>query len=319
MEESIINFNKQFEYDPIIRDVEKLKNNYKHFIICGMGGSHLAAGILKMALPGIELYVHRDYNLPPFDEEFLKNSLLIASSHSGNTEEVISFLKLALLKGYDTAIITTGGQLFELAVSEQIPHIIIPDEDIEPRLALGYSTLALAEILGEKELVKELNSLAKKIDPKGLKKEADSIAGSINHKIPIIYASNKNLPVVYNWKIKFNETAKTPAFYNIFPELNHNEMQSFDDESNNDKFHFIFIHDSSDFERVEKRMKITSGMLEERGYVVTNLELFGSSVLEKIFNNLLIADWVALNIANLKNKNPQAVLMIEDFKNKLNS
>lgn len=319
MEQSIINFNKQFEYDPIIRDVEKLKSNYKHYIICGMGGSHLAAGILKMARPGIELYVHRDYNLPPFDEEFLKNSLLIASSHSGNTEEVISFLKLALLKGYDTAIITTGGQLFELAVSEQIPHIIIPDEDIEPRLALGYSALALAEILGEKDLVKELSSLTKKINPKELKKEADSISNSIDLKIPVIYASNKNLQIAYNWKIKFNETAKTPAFYNIFPELNHNEMQSFDDESNNDKFHFIFIHDADDFERVEKRMTITSEMLEQRGYMVTNLELFGSSTLEKIFNNLLIADWVALNIANLKNKNPQAVLMIEDFKNKLNN
>ena len=94
MEDSIINFNKQFDYDPVIRNSEKLKKKYEHYVLCGMGGSHLAAGIIKMQKPGVELYVHRDYELPPFSDDFLKNSLLIASSHSGNTEEVLSFLRL---------------------------------------------------------------------------------------------------------------------------------------------------------------------------------------------------------------------------------
>ena len=96
MEQSITNFNKQFEYNPVIRNTEKLKDKYKHFVLCGMGGSHLSAGIIKMLKPGIELYVHRDYDLPPYSEEFFSKSLLIASSHSGNTEEVLSFLRAGM-------------------------------------------------------------------------------------------------------------------------------------------------------------------------------------------------------------------------------
>lgn len=318
MEDSIINFNKQFDYDPVIRNSEKLKEKYEHYVLCGMGGSHLAAGIIKMQKPGVELYVHRDYELPPFSDDFLKNSLLIASSHSGNTEEVLSFLRLALEKKLDVVILTTGGKLFDIAVSEQLPHIVMPNEGIQPRLAIGYSTLAIAKILNDESLISDLKQVADKLNPESLKQEGESLATSIENKIPVIYASNRNLPLVYNWKIKFNETAKTPAFYNLFPELNHNEMQGFQDEKYSENFHFIFIHDTNDNLRIEKRMEVASQLFEERGYSVTNLHLSGSSVFEKIFSSLLIADWTAFELAKIKGTDPQSVPLIEDFKNRLN-
>ncbi len=318
MEEAIKNFHKQFEYEPIIRNSEKLKEKYDHFILCGMGGSHLAAGIIKMQIPGIELYVHKDYDLPPYDDEFFKKSLLIASSHSGNTEEVLSFLRAGIEKGYDVAVITTSGKLFEIAVSQQLPHIVIPDGGLEPRSALGFSSLALAKILRNDELLKQLKEAGKSIKPDILKEEGRSLANVISNKTPIIYSSNQNLAIVYNWKIKFNETGKIPSFYNLFPELNHNEMQGFDDEENSSKFHFIFLHDKTDHERIEKRMVVTSKIFEEKGFSVSNLELVGQNTLEKIFNSLLIADWTALEIAKSNAKNPQSVLMIEDFKQRLN-
>lgn len=318
MEEAIKNFHKQFEYEPIIRNSEKLKDKYEHFILCGMGGSHLAAGIIKMQIPGIELYVHKDYDLPPYDNEFFKKSLLIASSHSGNTEEVLSFLRAGIEKGYDVAVITTSGKLFEIAVSQQLPHIVIPDGGLEPRSALGFSSLALAKILRNDELLKQLKEVGKSIKPDILIQEGQSLAHVISNKTPVIYSSKQNLAIVYNWKIKFNETAKIPAFYNLFPELNHNEMQGFDDEENSSKFHFIFLHDKTDHERIEKRMVVTSKIFEEKGFSVSNLELVGQNTLEKIFNSLLIADWTALEIAKSDAKNPQSVLMIEDFKQRLN-
>lgn len=318
MENSIINFNKQFDYEPIIRNAEKLKDKYEHYILCGMGGSHLSAGIIKMAKPGIELYVHKDYDLPPYSDEFLKNSLVIASSHSGNTEEVLSFLREALEKGLDVAIITTGGKLFDIAVAEQLPHVVIPNEDIQPRLALGYSTLALAKVLNEEKLLEELIITGQKINSESLKEEGISLANSIGEKVPVIYASNKNLAVAYNWKIKFNETAKTPAFYNLFSELNHNEMQGFQDEKHNQNFHFIFLHDVNDNPRIEQRMKISGQIFEEKGFTVTNLELSGANSFEKVFSSLLIADWTALELAKIKGTDPQSVPLIEDFKKRLN-
>jgi glucose/mannose-6-phosphate isomerase len=144
------------------------------------------------------------------------------------------------------------------------------------------------------------------------------LANSIGEKIPVIYTSNQNLAIAYNWKIKFNETAKTPAFYNLFSELNHNEMQGFADENNSKNFHFIFLHDSTDNPRVEQRMNITSQIFEEKGYTVTNLELSGQNAFEKIFSSLIIADWTALEIAKTKGTDPQSVPLIEDFKKRLN-
>lgn len=318
MEDAIINFNKQFDYEPAIRNAEKLKEKYEHFILCGMGGSHLSAGIIKMQKPGIELYVHRDYDLPPYSEEFLGESLLIASSHSGNTEEVLSFLRMALEKGYDTAVITTGGKLFEIAVDLQLPHVVIPDEDLEPRSAIGFSTLALAKIMGEEDLISILKSVGKNLYSQKLKAEGDSLAKSIGEKVPVIYTSNQNLAIAYNWKIKFNETGKTPSFYNLFPELNHNEMQGFADSKYSENFHFIFLHDSNDNPRIEERMKVAGQIFEEKGYAVTNLELSGQNAFEKIFSSLLIADWTALEIAKIKGTDPQSVPLIEDFKKRLN-
>jgi glucose/mannose-6-phosphate isomerase len=318
MEDSIKNFNKQFDYTAVIRNGEKLKDNYSHYILCGMGGSHLAAGIIKTHKPGVELYVHKDYGLPPYSDEFLKESLLIASSHSGNTEEVLSFLRSALEKNLDVVVVTTGGKLFDIAVSEQLPHVVIPNEDVQPRLALGFSALAIAKILNDETLISDLKNFGKELNPESLKEEGISIAKSISSKIPVIYASNKNLALVYNWKIKFNETAKTPAFYNIFPELNHNEMQGFQDEVYNQNFHFIFLNDANDNERIQKRMSVLGNLLEEKGYEVTNLELSGRNAIEKTFSNLLIADWTAFELAKIKGTDPQSVPFIEDFKNRLN-
>lgn len=318
MEQSILNFNKQFEYEPVIRNSEKLKESYKHYVLCGMGGSHLAAGIIKAHKPGIELYVHRDYELPPFSEEFLKESLLIASSHSGNTEEVLSFLKAAMEKGLDVVVVTTGGKLFDIAVSEQLPHVVMPNDGVQPRLATGFSALAIAKVLKDEELISDIKNTGQKINPESLKLEGESIANSIGSKVPVIYASNKNLATVYNWKIKFNETAKTPAFYNIFPELNHNEMQGLQEESYSQQFHFIFLNDESDNEHIQKRMSVLSDLLKEKNYEVTNLELSGSNVLEKIFTSLLIADWAALSLAKTKGTDPQSVPFVEDFKKRLN-
>ena len=114
MEEAILNFHKQFNFKPEIINKEKI-DSPKNFILSGMGGSHLASGLLKTFKPGINLYVHKNYGLPPFEDDFLKDSLLIASSYSGNTEETIDFLEEGYSRGYHMAVITTGGKLLDFA------------------------------------------------------------------------------------------------------------------------------------------------------------------------------------------------------------
>ena len=87
---TIRNFAKQFEYEPKIENEDRWKPLGK-YIICGMGGSHLQGDVMQNAVPGIDLSVHQYDGLPHWPEEVLKQTLIIASSYSGNTEEVVSF------------------------------------------------------------------------------------------------------------------------------------------------------------------------------------------------------------------------------------
>lgn len=319
MKKAIEEFNKQFDWKPVIEHIEKLKP-YKHIVVCGMGGSHLAAGLLHIYKPGIEVYIHKDYDLPPYDEEFLKNSLLIASSYSGNTEETVSFLEEGYSRGLSLAVIATGGKLLEKAKEYEIPYTILPNTGIQPRSALGFSILALSAFVQDENLVKDLISLSD-LTPGDLEGEGKGLAENLKGFVPVIYTSTKNKNIAYNWKIKFNETAKIPAFYNVFPELNHNEMTGFDHiESTKGfikDFRFIFIKDENDHPRVLKRMEILEKQLEERGLEVISIELEGKNTLEKIFNSILLADWTALSLSEIYGTEAEQVPMIEEFKGQM--
>jgi glucose/mannose-6-phosphate isomerase len=115
-----------------------------------------------------------------------------------------------------------------------------------------------------------------------------------------------------------NETGKIPAFYNVFPELNHNEMIGFDtkvsDVGLSDKFYFIFLKDKNDHHRVVKRMEVTEKLLRERNLSLEVVELADESRFRQVFMSLTIAEWTAYWIAKNNNVDPEEVPLIEEFK-----
>lgn len=320
MEDSIKNFSKQFAFEPEIINVENFKSNKKSFVLGGMGGSHLAGGIFKIINPEIDLIIHRNYGSPKNSNLNSEQTLYIASSHSGNTEEILDFADEAYSKGLDLIIVTTGGKLLNFAKENNVPAIVLPNDGIQPRTALGYSLIALYKIILPDQ-VSDLQKFQNVIDSQKNIEQAKELAKNLENKIPVIYTSSENRAIAYNWKIKFNETGKIPAFYNSFSELNHNEMQGYDFVAENadlsEKFQFIFIHDNFDDERTEKRMKNTEQIYKEKGLPVTSLFLEGDSKIEKIFNSLLLADWIALNLAAFYKTEPEQVPLIEKFKKTL--
>jgi glucose/mannose-6-phosphate isomerase len=317
MENSINNFAKQFSFEPEIINLDNFDSSKTKYVLGGMGGSHLAGGILKLINPEIKLSIYRDYGLPIQSEADQKETVFIASSHSGNTEEVLDFADEVYSKGLSLIIVTTGGKLLEFAKENKVPAIILPNDGIQPRTALGYSLIALYKIILPGQ-VSDLQSLQNAINPRKNISQAQELAKVLHNKIPVIYTSSQNRAIAYNWKIKFNETAKIPAFYNSFSELNHNEMQGYDFTEENtslsEKFYFIFIHDGSDNERIEKRMKATEEIYQAKGLSVINLFLEGDSKIEKVFNSLLLADWTALELAKIYGTEPEQVPLIEKFK-----
>ena len=280
-----------------------------------MGGSHLAADLAKLWNSQLPLTIVSDYGLPP---EVTKKDLVIASSYSGNTEETIDGLKIALKKKIPIVVIAVGGKLIALAIKHNLPYVQLPNTGIQPRCALGFSLRALLKIVKDERGLRESARLAKTLIPTELEKAGKTLAEKLKGRVPVIYSSRKNYAIAYNWKIKLNETGKIPAFYNVLPELNHNEMNGFDAQPSTkqlcNKFHFVFLKDKKDHPRVQKRMAILERLYRERGLPVETLELQGKTQFEKMFSSLVLADWTAVYTAEHYGLESEQVPMVEELK-----
>lgn len=298
---------------------------FEQVLICGMGGSALSAdffsyfkneGFLPLSL-NIPVLIHRSYELP---SDANQNSLIICSSYSGNTEETISSFNKAKQQNLEIAGIACGGRLAELFQKNKTPWVKIPKNDIPPRASLGYQLKGLIKIFMAYGLLttsaqNEISTLSKKIEPAQLENDAKIKCPRLTNKIPIIYTSQDNELIGRIWKIKFNENTKIPAFANVFPELNHNEMTGW--IKNLGPFSFIFLRDSDDLPRIQKRMELTAALLRESGYPVDFVNLGGANALEQIFWALSYGDWLSYYLALYYGIDPTPIEMVEEFKKRL--
>ncbi len=316
MSDAIKNFATQFTYQPVVKNAKKLKTYDRYFLI-GMGGSHLPADLALLWNPNLPLEVHNDYGLPR-GLASSKKPLVIACSYSGNTEETIDGLKLAIKQKIPVAIIAVGGVLIDYAQKHQLPYIQVPNTRIQPRCALGFTFRALLKLLGDEKGLRESAKLSRTLNPMAFEKQGKQLAKKLDGRVPVIYSSHKNFTLAWNWKIKLNETGKIPAFFNMLPELNHNEMNGFDIQpptrALSERFTFILLQDKKDHPRVQKRMKILEKLYRDRGLAIEILPLEGKTLFEKVFSCLLLADWTSLFLAEHYGLESEQVPMVEEFK-----
>lgn len=310
-------YNKQFEYEPVVENAGKLKKHGK-FLLVGMGGSHLAADLIKAWHPEIDLIVWSDYGLPKLADKDLKERLVILSSYSGNTEEVVDAFAAAKAKKLAMAVVASHGKLLTLAQKNKIPHVQIPHLNIQPRMETPRMLKATLALMGEKALLSEVKTLASALHPLREEYRGKELARKLYGSTPVVYASTENGAIAYNWKIKFNETGKIPAFCNVVPELNHNEMTGFDAKAKtagiSRSFHFVFLKDGDDDRRLMKRMNVLEKLYRDRGFKTEVVLLQGKTRIAKIFNALNLADWAAYHTAKMYGVDPEQVPMVEEFK-----
>lgn len=325
MFESIKKVKEQFLWEPEVvgKPYFAKASQGARVISCGMGGSNIANGFLEMLRPDLDIVAHRNYGL---SANTTKDDLVIISSYSGNTEEALDSFEKSVDAGFNVMAITVGGKLLELAKEKNIPYVQIPNTGIEPRMALGFSLLAMLKAVGDEENLKNAQKFAENFSPEEFEGRGKELAEKLRNKIPIVYSSWNNKAVAYAWKIKFNEIAKIPAFFNVFPELNHNEMVGFLTQGvvpdgvcgGALNPYFIFLKDSEDHSRIQKRMEITKEMFEEKGFSShSDINLDHSDGFSKIFNSLALADWTSYHIAQNLDFNPEDSSIIEDFKEKM--
>ncbi|MCR4260740.1 MAG: bifunctional phosphoglucose/phosphomannose isomerase [Candidatus Colwellbacteria bacterium] len=312
MREAITNFPKQFKYEPIVKNAVGHLVKFERFALMGMGGSALVGDLIKRLDPNLDIVVHKDYGLPKAD---LDGRLLIFVSYSGNTEETLDAFDHALRAGHHLAVISTKGKLLDKAKKIGVLYVELPDTGIQPRVSIGLQMRAALALMQQDKLYKEVGKLGANL--KGLEKGGEKLAKSIAGKIPLIYASGENGAIAYNWKIKFNETGKIPAFWSILPEANHNEINGFGGKGESKRasdFICLLVKDDTDHSRIKKRMTALGNIYKELGLSVKVIPLDGKTNAEKIFHSLVLGDWTAYHVAKIYGNEANDVPLIEKFK-----
>lgn len=319
MERAIRELPQQFAFVPEIVNADALPTGTRGAIVCGMGGSALTPDLLTVWDPTIDLRVHRGYGLPEFPG--ISDRLLIASSYSGNTEETIDAYDAARARGLAVAAIATGGALLARAERDGVPYVTLPTTGIQPRMALGYSILALAALMRHERALGQLHALAGALDAEQWEDAGWTLASGLGGRTPIVYTSDRNAAIARCWKIAMNETGKIPAFANTFPELNHNEMTGFDVGSGAraflDRFHIVLVRDSEDHPRVRRRMDVAAELFRDRELPVSDVKFAGDGRFVRMFNSILLGSWTAFHLAAMYGAESELVPMVEEFKKRI--
>ncbi len=316
-------FPNQFKTGIEVAKNTEVRGKFKNVIVCGMGGSAMPADVLRTYMPvmDIPLIVCRNYNLP---FEACEESLVICITFSGNTEETLSCFNEALHIHCKVACITSGGRLRELCEENNVPVVIVPrlSESFQPRYALGYMFGAFVKLLSNSGVIpprdKEIHEMSKTLKEFNFHEQAKQIARRMYKKIPIVYSSERNKFIARIWKIKFNESSKVMAFYNYFPELNHNEMTGHTESKVQANFHTIMLRDRTDHHKIQKRMKLLSEIIKKRGEEITSVDMMGGDdKMTRIFSAILFGDWIAYYLAGEYRIDPLPVDLVEEFKKRL--
>ena len=310
-------FARGFEWSQIV----KIETPIERVIVSGMGGSSLPTDLVNSAfssqLPR-PLITSRDYQI---SEKLTPNDLVIAISFSGNTAETIHSFKQAIAAGAQVVAVASGGELLELAIKSGVPYVrLIKDSpNFQPRMASGYLFSVITSLLvkanwlplsAEREV---LESLAN-VDIAALEIQGRQLGESLIDTIPIFYASPRFWPVARIGKIKFNENSKIPAFWNVFPELNHNEMVGF--SNTRDNYRIVMLRDRDDEPVVNRHMDITAKVLRSQGIGLkaTIWDMPSGEYLTKMFTTLIVLDWASYYLALAMKVDPTPVQLVEDFK-----
>ncbi|MDZ7785909.1 MAG: bifunctional phosphoglucose/phosphomannose isomerase [Candidatus Saccharibacteria bacterium] len=305
------------------------ENEIKNVVLAGMGGSALA-GLLSTTWPDyhVPFEIVRDYDIPTHVND---NTLFIASSYSGNTEETLSALGQAEAAGAQIVILSGGGKLIELAEEKSYPYEVIPKVE-QPRFAVFYALKAYVTILERAGLVKTTEAektmhrastfIARAVEQWGAdrptsKNPAKELALELAGSSPVIYAGPKLFPAAYKWKISFNENAKNVAWCNEYPEFNHNEFMGWTSHPVEKPYKVVELRSNLEHPRTQKRFEVSERLLSGKRPAPEVVEVQGETILEQLLWAVAFGDFVSIYVALLNGVDPSPVKLIEKFKKDL--
>jgi glucose/mannose-6-phosphate isomerase len=317
------------------RIAERLEapDQYRHangIVVLGMGGSAIGGDLARsLAVPHIDvpLLVSRDYDLPAFVG---RETLVIASSYSGGTEETLTSVDQALAAGARVMALTTGGKLADIARQRGFPLLTF-DYQAQPRAALGYSLFLILGVLVKlgyltpevAHLDDALHVIRRQRDEIApqvptVRNPAKELATDLYGKLAVVYGGGFLAEVARRWKGQFNENSKNWAFFEQFPELNHNAVMGYQFPPDlAHKLLVICLTSSRNHPRIQARQDITIQILANHGLRSTRVAGDGNSDLAHMASVIQFGDFVTYYLALLNGIDPSSIEAIDYLKAEL--
>lgn len=304
----------------------------QRILIVGMGGSAIGGDLLRGLVANrcpVPIVVHRDYSLPAWASAAMGGTLVIASSHSGNTEETLAAFAAAHSAGAFLIAVTTGGELAARAAAWGVP-LVLYEYDSPPRGALGYSFSSLLAMLSRLGFIldpqTELEEAAATLEEMrpAMAEEcplssnpAKQLAARLIGRIPVIFGSSGRLAAVaYRWKCQFNENSKTWAICEELPEADHNVVVGTKLPSDGLKKQLtaLFLAEPEEDARMAPRRRATADILAEEGIACETVMAQGRNPLARMFSLIFLGDHVSCYLALAQGIDPTPVEPITRLK-----
>ncbi len=324
MDQLIQNFPEQLQRAMSIGRQYKFRTptrDFQNIILSGLGGSGIGGSIVQNYAADhlkIPFWVNKEYSLPGFAGP---DTLVIACSYSGNTEETLAAARQALERGATLLAITSGGALEAFCKKNELDCILIPG-GMPPRACLGFSIVQILYTLHyfgvldnsfEREISSAINLLHARAEQ--YRQQGRALAEVLLGKTPVIYAPSHLEGMAIRFRQQLNENSKMLCWHAVIPEMNHNELVGWRDNAAGKALVILRTH--SDPERVAYRIDVNKDVYRSCHAGITEVYADGNSYWEQLFSLVHITDWCSVHLAAMRYVDATEVRVIDLLKSKL--
>ncbi|MGB3079628.1 MAG: bifunctional phosphoglucose/phosphomannose isomerase [Saprospiraceae bacterium] len=298
------------------------KADVHNIYVAGLGGSGIGADFVAAFIGDtckVPYIVKKGYSVPAYVGP---NTLAIASSYSGNTEETLISYDKIKSSGARIICVASGGKIIEKAKADGYDYIQVPGDWPSPRACLGYSLTAQLWILHHlgyiseqpiREIQSSITLLRKESDQ--IHEEAKKIAARLFQHIPVIYIEDRMEPVAVRLRQQINENSKALCWHHVVPEMNHNELVGWTEK--NSSLAVLYLRYEDDYSRYSLRMDINKTIIGKYADDIIEVHSKGKTMIERAMYLVHLGDWVSWYLSQLRGKDALEVNVIDFLKGEL--
>lgn len=290
-------------------------------LICGLGGSGIGGTIVNDLVSehiNVPISATKDYSIPNFVDE---NTLVIASSYSGNTEETLYALEACQNRRAQIACVTSGGALEKLAKKKGFNCITIPGGK-PPRAMFGYSFTQLFFLLNhygliDNSFIAEFEKGIALLDSQeeAIKSTAKELAIKLYGTTPVIYTAAGFEGVGVRFRQQINENSKMLCWHHVIPEMNHNELLGW--RINTDNLGVVYFRNKCDYDRNQVRIDINKEVISKFTDNISEVWSKGDSRIENSLYHIHLGDWVSWYLSEMNEVDAIEIDVINFLKSSL--